>query len=185
MAKFFCVLSGKSFPVELVFYWFTFLMLFNCMVGLTLWLSGIESACQTGDMDSVCFRIFPWRRVWQPIPVFLFGKSHGQRNLVGGSPRGCKRVRHDLVTKRQLLHGSVYFVCGVHALKDLNLLKNVDMLYGPLLLLLFSCWKGKVKLLSRVQLFATPWTVTYQSPQSMASHSSTLIWKSPMDRGAW
>ena len=27
----------------------------------------------------------PWRRVWQPIPVFLLGKSHGQRSLVGYS----------------------------------------------------------------------------------------------------
>ena len=27
--------------------------------------------------------------------------------------------------------------------------------------------KGKVKLLSRVQLFATPWTVAYQAPPSM------------------
>ena len=25
---------------------------------------------------------FPWRRAWQPIPIFLPGKSHGQRNLV-------------------------------------------------------------------------------------------------------
>ena len=34
-----------------------------------------------------------WRRKWQPTPVFLPGKSHGQRSLVG--PWGCKRVRHD------------------------------------------------------------------------------------------
>ena len=33
-------------------------------------------------------RMIPWRRKWQPIPVFLPGKSHGQRNLVGYSPRG-------------------------------------------------------------------------------------------------
>ena len=25
----------------------------------------------------------PWRRKWQPTPVFLPGKSHGQRRLVG------------------------------------------------------------------------------------------------------
>ena len=25
----------------------------------------------------------PWRRTWQPTPVFLPGKSHGQRSLVG------------------------------------------------------------------------------------------------------
>ena len=28
----------------------------------------------------------PWRREWQPTPVFLPGKSHGQRSLVGYSP---------------------------------------------------------------------------------------------------
>jgi len=28
----------------------------------------------------------PWRRKWQPTPVFLPGKSHGQRSLVGYSP---------------------------------------------------------------------------------------------------
>ena len=28
----------------------------------------------------------PWRRKWQPIPVFLPGQSHGQRNLAGYSP---------------------------------------------------------------------------------------------------
>ena len=31
-----------------------------------------------------------WRRQWHPTPVLLPGKSHGQRNLVGCSPWGCK-----------------------------------------------------------------------------------------------
>ena len=26
---------------------------------------------------------FPWRRKWQPTPVFFLGKSHGQRSLAG------------------------------------------------------------------------------------------------------
>ena len=29
----------------------------------------------------------PWRRKWQTTPVFLPGKSHGQRSLVGSSPQ--------------------------------------------------------------------------------------------------
>jgi len=37
----------------------------------------------------------PWRRKWQPTPVFLPGKFHGQRSLVGYKPWGC-RVRHGL-----------------------------------------------------------------------------------------
>ena len=40
-------------------------------------------------------RKIPWRRKWQLTPVFWPGKSHGQRSLVGYSPWGCKRVRHD------------------------------------------------------------------------------------------
>ena len=32
----------------------------------------------------------PWRRKWQPTPVFCPGKSHGQRSLVGYSPWGPK-----------------------------------------------------------------------------------------------
>ena len=28
-------------------------------------------------------RKIPWRRAWQPTPVFLPGESHGQRSLVG------------------------------------------------------------------------------------------------------
>ena len=32
----------------------------------------------------------PWRRKWQPTPVFLPGKSHGQRTLVGCSLWGRK-----------------------------------------------------------------------------------------------
>ena len=34
----------------------------------------------------------PWRRKWQPTPVFLPGKSHGERSLAGYSPWGRKRV---------------------------------------------------------------------------------------------
>ena len=31
---------------------------------------------------------FPWRKAWQPSPVFLPGESHGQRNLLDYSPWG-------------------------------------------------------------------------------------------------
>ena len=31
-----------------------------------------------------------WRRKWHPTPVLLPGKSHGQRSVVGYSPRGRK-----------------------------------------------------------------------------------------------
>ena len=34
-------------------------------------------------------------------PVFLLGKSHGQRSLVGYCPWGHQRVRHNIATKQQ------------------------------------------------------------------------------------
>jgi len=38
------------------------------------------------------FGKIPWRRAWQPTPVFLLGESHGQRSLVGYSPWDCKEL---------------------------------------------------------------------------------------------
>ena len=43
---------------------------------------------------------FYWRRKWQPTPVFLPGKSYGQRSLAGQS-MGLQRVGHDLATEQQ------------------------------------------------------------------------------------
>ena len=40
-------------------------------------------------------RKMPWSRKQQPTPVFwkiMLGKFHGQRNLVGYSPQGCKEL---------------------------------------------------------------------------------------------
>ena len=37
-------------------------------------------------------RKIPWRRKWQPTPLFLPGEFHGQGNLVGYSPGGHKEL---------------------------------------------------------------------------------------------
>ena len=42
-------------------------------------------AMQEPQFDSWVGKI-PWRRTWQPTPVFLPGESHGQRSLMGYSP---------------------------------------------------------------------------------------------------
>ena len=47
-------------------------------------------------------RMIPWRRKWQPTPVFLPGESYGQRSLAGYSPWGSQRVGHDLATAQIL-----------------------------------------------------------------------------------
>ena len=52
--------------------------------------SGKESACQCRRCKRLGFypwlRKILWSRKWQPTPVFLPGKSHGQRSLAGYSP---------------------------------------------------------------------------------------------------
>ena len=56
------------------------------------WLIGKESACQRKRCGfDPWVRKIPWRRKWQPIPVFLPGKFDGQRSLAGYSPQGHKK----------------------------------------------------------------------------------------------
>ena len=38
------------------------------------------------------FPKWAWRRKWQPTPVVLPGKFHGQRSLAGYSPEGRKEL---------------------------------------------------------------------------------------------
>ena len=67
------------------------LVLAHISFGLPIWHSGKESAnqCRRRGFDPLVQKI-PCRRKWQPIPVFLPGKFHGQNNLVGCSSWGCK-----------------------------------------------------------------------------------------------
>ena len=55
------------------------------------WLSREESASQHRRLRfHPWVGKIPWKRKWQSIPVFLPGKSHGQRRLAGCSPWGLK-----------------------------------------------------------------------------------------------
>ena len=76
--------------------WFSLIDLgyFIAIVRLPRWHCGKELACQCKRHKRPGFGSWvgkiPWRRKWQPTPVFLPGKSHGQRNLAGYSPWGHK-----------------------------------------------------------------------------------------------
>ena len=64
--------------------------------------SGKEPACQCRrykrpGLNPWVWKI-PWRRAWQPTPVFLPGEPHGQRSLVGYSLRGRKELDPTEVT---------------------------------------------------------------------------------------
>ena len=84
-----CVFSNLKIRLEkggyMSFYLWTCIM---CSVThikeLSWWLSGKESACQCkGYRFDPWVGKTPWRREWQPTPIFLPGKLHGQRGLAG------------------------------------------------------------------------------------------------------
>ena len=53
---------------------------------------GQESACK---VKNPWVRKIPWRKKWQPTPVFLLGESHGQKKPDGLQSIGLQRVTHD------------------------------------------------------------------------------------------
>ena len=65
---------------------------------------GKESACNAGDGFDPWVRKIPWRREWLPTPVFLPGKSYGQRSLMSYSSWGHKEsdVTKQLSTQQHL-----------------------------------------------------------------------------------
>jgi len=62
-----------------------------CMEGFPGGSDGKEPACQCRRPGFAPWvGEIPWRRKWQPTPIFLPGESQGLRSLVGHSPWGCK-----------------------------------------------------------------------------------------------
>ena len=51
----------------------------------------------------------PWRRKWLPTPLFLPGKSYGQRSLVDYSSWGCKELDTTEATNMQDTHKGMNF----------------------------------------------------------------------------
>ena len=170
-------------------------------------------------------RKIPWKREWQPTPVFLPEESHGQRSLVGCSPWGCKEsdtteqltvtpTLNSMFTYNWYLYkySNVWYIINrisersegkMYSLLELQYtdtlaaaataaksLQSCPTLCNPrdgsppgspipgilqartlewVAISFSNAWKGKVqvKSLSRVRLFATPWTAAYQAPPSM------------------
>ena len=74
--------------------------------------------CGRPRLDSWARKI-PWRRKWQPTPVFLPGEFHGQRSLVGYSPWSCKELD---MTERLTLHFTIKWLVELLFLNDLKML---------------------------------------------------------------
>ena len=68
-------------------------------MGPPRWLSGKESACQAGDRGLIPRREDPLEKERAThFSILAWGISWTEEP---GSSRGCKRVRHDLMTKQQ------------------------------------------------------------------------------------
>ena len=91
----YCFLSFKIYFIEV---WG-----FPCVT------SGKELACQCRRHKRYRFypwvQKIPWRRAWQPTPVFLPGESHRQRSLAGYRLQGCKESDTIEVTQYARTHG--------------------------------------------------------------------------------
>ena len=55
----------------------------------------ICSAGDAGDMGMILGRDDPWKKAWQPTPVFLPGESHGQKDPGRLQSTRLQRVGHD------------------------------------------------------------------------------------------
>ena len=105
-------------------------------------LSSKESACQCRRRRKRGFNPWiskiPWRRKWQPIPLFLPEKSHGQSSLTVYSPWGRKELD---MTEQLSMHTSGY----LHTYrKSLICRKNMDhsflsLIFHPHLLSSLLC----------------------------------------------
>ena len=99
--------------------------------------SGKELTCQCRRCKrhglDLWVKKIPWRRAWQPTPVFLPGESLGQRSLVGYSSQGCKELdtteaiehTHTHLTQRLKLSG---FTSSCMSLSEKQNKKNTDVI---------------------------------------------------------
>ena len=84
----------------------------NCLLysqGASLVAQCKELTCQCGRHKRHRFDpwvgMIPWRRAWQPIPVFLPGESHGQRSLAVAKSRAW--LKWLSTCSRELLRGRI------------------------------------------------------------------------------
>ena len=65
----------------------------NCFPGGTSGEELVYQCRRHRDVDSIPgWGRFPWRRAWQPTPVFLPGESHGQRSPAGSTVHGLAEL---------------------------------------------------------------------------------------------
>ena len=130
---------------------------YYCLVYLPGGTSDKESAYQcrqiVGAESDPWMGNIPWRRKWQPTPVFLPEKFHGQRSLAGQSPWGQEELDKTAYTLSTLTHHRVFPAPGtttnVCSIEYLNRVINSPT-YCKLKskLMKNACFQGSIKVWS-------------------------------------
>ena len=130
---FFCCCLKKNLEINITgrkilgkdgrFKKFSFLRNTLSCTGPPRWLSRKEYTCHCRRCKRYGFDPWigkiPWRRKWQPTPVFLPGESHGQRSLKGNSPWGCKEsdmTKHTCTSYIHDIKGTMPYILYIHIL---------------------------------------------------------------------
>ena len=126
---------------------------------LPRWCSGKESSCQCRrHVFDFWVGITPWRRKWLPTLVFLPGKFHGQRSLVGYS--SWLHKESDTIE-----NADTHIPTG-------NALKSCFETVGNFFSVIIVCiWCGAITYLSWFIMFASLSSLNYMS-------FIRVIWKS-------
>ena len=136
------------------------------------------------------------RRTWQPTPIFLLGESPWTEEPGRLQPMGLQTVGHDWVTKHSTVQGR-YCYCFLTYYTSVSSRKRFHIISVSFMKLfayrttpvVFSHYSYHVTLifqtpfflafhsvqsLSRVRLFATPWTAACQASLSITNSRSLL-----------
>ena len=138
--------------------------------GLPMWYSGEESAgqCKRCSFDP-WVRKTPWRRKWQPTPVFLPGKPHRQR-------------RHDGLQSLGLQESDTTAHTHIHSTKGLRADRQTDV--ESSVNVFRECWVVArtpcPELTGSIQSLPAPSSPCLQMPlgQSQARSALPLLWVS-------
>ena len=108
----------------------------------------------------------PWRRAWQPTPLFFPGESHGQRSLMSYSPWGCKELdlTEWLNTAKPFLTYWIFWICLIW--------KNILFVF-PSPPVIFIMPPMQIKYLDTFHDVASSLEI------NLATHSSVLAWRIP------
>ena len=96
-------------------------------LGFTDGASGKKLACQCRRHKGCGFdpwvRKIPWRRAWQPIPVFSPGKSQGKSSLAGYSPQDPKSQTR--LKRRSMKRLKIFFPVAFYSCEPLEKQKTI------------------------------------------------------------